>query len=88
MRIIALIDDAGVIERILTHLSLWNPQPENRSPAGRRPPLHAMPACPTFKTGDQLRHEESPAVLRSTGLNDTKQFPILRDDLLVAALRR
>ena len=30
MRIIALIDDAGVIERILKHLSGWDPQPENR----------------------------------------------------------
>jgi hypothetical protein len=37
MRIIALIDDAGVIERILRHLSVWNPQPENSSPAGPDP---------------------------------------------------
>jgi len=27
MRIIALIDDTGVIERILKHLSVWDPQP-------------------------------------------------------------
>ena len=33
MRIIAIIDDAGVIERILKHLSVWDPQPESRSPA-------------------------------------------------------
>jgi hypothetical protein len=38
MRIIALIDDAGVIERILKHLSVWEPQPETRSPAGPDPP--------------------------------------------------
>ena len=38
MRIIALIDDAGVIERILKHLSVWDPQPETRSPAGPDPP--------------------------------------------------
>jgi hypothetical protein len=38
MRIIALIDDAGVIERILRHLNLWDPQPETPSPAGPDPP--------------------------------------------------
>jgi len=38
MRIIALIDDAGVIERILRHLSVRNPQPETCSPAGPDPP--------------------------------------------------
>ena len=38
MRIIALIDDTGVIERILKHLSVWDPQPETRSPAGPDPP--------------------------------------------------
>ena len=36
MRIVALIDDAGVIERILKHLSVWDPLPESRSPAGTR----------------------------------------------------
>ena len=38
MRIIALIDDVGVIERILKHLSVWDPQPETRSAAGPDPP--------------------------------------------------
>jgi len=38
MRIIALIDDAGVIERILRHLSVWDPQPQTRLPAGPDPP--------------------------------------------------
>ena len=38
MRISALIDDTGVIERILKHLSVWDPQPETRSPAGPDPP--------------------------------------------------
>ena len=38
MRIIAAIDDAGVIERILQHLSVRDPQPETRSPAGSDPP--------------------------------------------------
>jgi hypothetical protein len=33
-RIIALIDDTGVIERILNHLSIRDPQPETRSSAG------------------------------------------------------
>ena len=37
MRIVALIDDAGVIERILKHLSVWDPQPETPSaPQGTR----------------------------------------------------
>ena len=34
MRIIALIDAAGVIERILRHLNLWDPAPEPRSTGG------------------------------------------------------
>jgi hypothetical protein len=38
MRIIALIDGAGVIERTLKHLSVWDPQPEIPSPAGPDPP--------------------------------------------------
>jgi hypothetical protein len=38
MRIIAVIDDAGVIERILKHLSVWDPQPETHSPAGHATP--------------------------------------------------
>jgi hypothetical protein len=38
MRIIARIDDAGVIERILKHLSVWDPQPETPSTAGPDPP--------------------------------------------------
>ena len=38
MRIIALIDDAGVLERILRHLKVWGPIPDPISPAGRDPP--------------------------------------------------
>jgi hypothetical protein len=38
MRIIALVDDAGVIERILKHLSVWDPQPDTLTPAGPDPP--------------------------------------------------
>ena len=34
MRIIALIDDSGVIERVLRHLSAWNLQPESRDVSG------------------------------------------------------
>ena len=29
---------AGIIERILKHLGVWDPQPETRSPAGPDPP--------------------------------------------------
>jgi len=32
MRIIALIDDPGVIRRILEHLGLWAPEASERSP--------------------------------------------------------
>lgn len=38
MRIIALIDEVDVIERILKHLRVWKPQPETRSPARPRHP--------------------------------------------------
>ena len=34
MHIIALIDDADVVKRILKHLKLWDPLPETISPAG------------------------------------------------------
>ncbi|NIV47422.1 MAG: hypothetical protein GWN46_11730 [Gammaproteobacteria bacterium] len=39
MRIIALIDDAGVVERILKHLDAWDSQPDTLTPAGPDPPL-------------------------------------------------
>jgi hypothetical protein len=32
MRVIALIEDPGVIRRILEHLGLWAPLPTERSP--------------------------------------------------------
>jgi hypothetical protein len=38
MRIIALIEEADVIERILKHLKVWDPIPDTRSPAGPDPP--------------------------------------------------
>jgi hypothetical protein len=38
MRIIALIDDAGVIKRILKHLSGWDPQPGTHLRTGPDPP--------------------------------------------------
>ncbi len=39
MRIIALIDQAEVIERILKHLNAWDPIPGTISCAGPDPPL-------------------------------------------------
>jgi len=39
MRIIALIDDVDVLERILKHLKVWDPQPDTVTPAGPDPPL-------------------------------------------------
>jgi hypothetical protein len=38
MRIIALIDDAEVIERILKHLNVWQPLPEPLMASGPDPP--------------------------------------------------
>ncbi len=38
MRIIALIDDADVIERILRHLNVWEPPPDPVIPKGPDPP--------------------------------------------------
>jgi len=38
MRIIALIDDVNVVERILKNLKVWAPQPDTLTPAGPDPP--------------------------------------------------
>jgi hypothetical protein len=38
MRIMALIDDAAVIERIPRHLKAWDPGLAPAQPAGRDPP--------------------------------------------------
>lgn len=39
MRIIAVIDDVDVVERILRHLNQWDPPPNNLATAGPDPPL-------------------------------------------------
>ena len=41
MRVIALIDDAAVIRKILSHLGLWAPQQTPRTQVG--PPAHDPP---------------------------------------------
>ena len=33
------IDDVNVVERILKHLKVWDPQPDTLTPAGPDPPL-------------------------------------------------
>jgi hypothetical protein len=38
MRIIALIDDIDVVERILKHLRFWHPRTENSATADPCPP--------------------------------------------------
>jgi len=38
MRVIAVINDKGVIRSILEHLKLWNPRPSNRSPPDKGSP--------------------------------------------------
>ena len=37
MRIIAVIDDVDVVERILRHLNQWDTQPDTITPAGPNP---------------------------------------------------
>jgi hypothetical protein len=39
MRIIALIDDAGVIERIINHFNACDPPPDTLTPADLDPPV-------------------------------------------------
>jgi hypothetical protein len=46
MRIIALIDNADVIERILKHAKVWDPQPEIISPVGPDPPRPRVETLP------------------------------------------
>lgn len=48
MRIIALIDDADVIERILRHLNVWEPPPDPVIPKGPDiRPGHTAKPCPS-----------------------------------------
>jgi hypothetical protein len=37
MRVIALIDDPGVVEKVLRHLGAWHDPPDCHSPGGGRP---------------------------------------------------
>jgi hypothetical protein len=70
MRIIAVIDDAGVIERILKHLSVWDPQPETHSPAGPDPPLPKGESIP-------LIYHPVPDIACLSGLRTRMQRPFL-----------
>ena len=46
MRIIAVIDDAAVIRRILKHLRLWQTKPELPNHPARDPPWPANTTIP------------------------------------------
>ena len=46
MRLIAVIDDATVIRKILTHLRLWNPHPKEPDHPARDPPWPANTTIP------------------------------------------
>ena len=65
MRVIALIDDAGVLERILKHLDAWDPQPDTLTPAGPDPPLSRGETIPLTdhplpdSAGTALRRDRS-----------------------------
>jgi hypothetical protein len=52
MRVIALIDDAQVIRRILEHLGRWAPRPKQRAP----PPHFIGDAGPTQSISELTRH--------------------------------
>jgi hypothetical protein len=52
MRVIALIDDAEVIQRILEHLGRWAPRPKQRAP----PPQSIGDAGPTQSISELTRH--------------------------------
>ena len=77
MRVIALIDDTGVIFEILSHLGLWDSV--NAQPRSRAPPQPADGAYPTPSEGkphiivyeayaffdgvDELPQDELPTIL-------------------------
>lgn len=46
MRVIALIDDPGVVRRILEHLGLWAPEPAERDPPAQAPEWPANAVIP------------------------------------------
>jgi len=56
MRIIALIEDADVVEHILKHLKFWDP-PDTRSPA-RSAGLH-RPSPPSIRVGTTMPMTQS-----------------------------
>ena len=76
MRVIALIDDPGVIFEILSHLGLWdsvNAQPRSRAPPRQDSAAYSSPGEPrqyailyedaSFDGIDQLPEDEFPTIL-------------------------
>ena len=67
MRMIALIHDANVVERILRHLKVWDPIPDSIIPAGPEPPsptalgVALRPAClQSWPKGETLPLSDHP----------------------------
>ena len=68
MRVIALIDDPGVVRRILEHLGRWVPEPAERGPPAQAPDwppnavipftYHAVPdiTAPSTHAAQDSRH--------------------------------
>ena len=51
MRIIAVIDDGDIVERILGHLEVWGPVPDPVRPSGPDPPCPDGETLPSAITG-------------------------------------
>jgi hypothetical protein len=89
MRIIALIDDVDVVERILKQLKVWDSQPDSLTPAGPDPPLpqgealsltyHPRTGAPEKYSGETVRPGDGRiARIREIGhAKRSDQVPIL-----------
>ena len=62
MRVVAVIDDRRVVEKILRHLGVWHDPPARRSLGPPRPPPEGLPdpyACEPCKDVDPMPDYEN-----------------------------
>jgi len=62
MRIIALIDDPGVVRRILEHLGRWAPEATGRDPPARVPDWPPTAVIPLTPCGGFTSHTNRAAL--------------------------